>query len=89
MERLAGEGRQVDHAGGAAEMKEKSGVPIIGPHPDDLFWIEGIPAQGQMFGLPEARTFTRRNPALAAAAVVVGALAVGAAVWGLVRLYSR
>ena len=37
----------------------------------------------------EARTFTRRNPALAAAAVVVGALAVGAAVWGLVRLYSR
>ena len=47
----------LDHAGGAAEMKEKSGVPIIGPHPDDLFWIEGIPAQGQMYGLPEARTF--------------------------------
>ncbi|QYF88295.1 MBL fold metallo-hydrolase [Brevundimonas sp. PAMC22021] len=48
----------LDHAGGAAEMKEKSGAPIIGPHADDLFWIEGIPAQGQMYGLPEARTFT-------------------------------
>lgn len=37
----------------------------------------------------EARSFTRRNPAAATAAVVVGALAVGAAVWGLVRLYAR
>ena len=48
----------LDHAGGAAEMKEKTGVPIIGPHEADLFWIEGIPRQGQMYGLPEARTFT-------------------------------
>jgi glyoxylase-like metal-dependent hydrolase (beta-lactamase superfamily II) len=48
----------LDHAGGAAEMQEKSGVEIIGPHVEDLFWIEGIPAQGQMYGLPEARSFT-------------------------------
>jgi hydroxyacylglutathione hydrolase len=47
----------LDHAGGAAEMKEKTGVSIIGPQEEDLFWIEGIPRQGQMYGLPEARTF--------------------------------
>ncbi len=47
----------LDHAGGAAEMAEKSGAPIIGPHPDDQFWIDGIEAQGQMYGLPEARGF--------------------------------
>ena len=48
----------LDHAGGAAEMQEKAGVDIIGPHPDDQFWIDGIPAQGQAYGLPEARSFT-------------------------------
>jgi hydroxyacylglutathione hydrolase len=48
----------LDHAGGAAEMAEKSGAPIIGPHPEDQFWIDGIPAQGQAYGLPEARSFT-------------------------------
>ncbi|WP_292257661.1 MBL fold metallo-hydrolase [Brevundimonas sp.] len=48
----------LDHAGGAAEMQEKSGVDIWGPHPDDQFWIDGIPQQGQMYGLPEARSFT-------------------------------
>ena len=47
----------LDHAGGAAEMAEKSSTPIIGPHPDDQFWIDGIEAQGQMYGLPEARGF--------------------------------
>lgn len=47
----------LDHAGGAAEMAEKSGAPIIGPHPDDQYWIDGIEAQGKMYGLPEARGF--------------------------------
>lgn len=37
----------------------------------------------------QARAFQRRNPALAAVAVIVGAAAVGAAVWGLVKLYTR
>ena len=40
-------------------------------------------------GVARARVFQRRNPALAAVAVVVGAAAVGAAVWGFVKLYTR
>lgn len=48
----------LDHAGGAAEMQEKSGVRITGPHPDDQFWIDGIPEQGRTYGLPDARSFT-------------------------------
>lgn len=36
-----------------------------------------------------ARGFARSNPAAATAAVVGIALAVGAAVWGAVRLYTR
>lgn len=47
----------IDHAGGTAEMKEKSGVRIEGPHPEDQFLIDGLAAQGQMYGMPEARSF--------------------------------
>jgi hypothetical protein len=37
----------------------------------------------------KARSFSRRNPALAAAAVVAGAAVAGAIVWGLIRAYTR
>ena len=40
-------------------------------------------------GVEKARAFQRRNPAAAAVAVVVGAAAIGAVVWGLVRVYTR
>jgi len=39
--------------------------------------------------IEKARTFSRRNPALAGAAVIAGAAAVGAMIWGLVRAYTR
>lgn len=48
----------LDHAGGAAEMREKSGVSIIGPQEEDLFWIADLEEHGQRWGLPETRTFT-------------------------------
>ncbi len=48
----------IDHAGGTAELAKKLGLPIIGPHPDDQFWIDGLPEQGRMFGLPHAEPFT-------------------------------
>jgi len=48
----------LDHAGGAAEMQEKTGLDIIGPHEADQFWIDQIPTNGLMYGIPDARSFT-------------------------------
>ena len=48
----------LDHAGGAQDLQDLSGVDIIGPHTADQFWIEMIPEQGLRWGLPDARTFT-------------------------------
>lgn len=41
----------LDHVGAAAELAEHYGVKIVGPHKADLFWLEGLPTQSQMFGL--------------------------------------
>jgi hydroxyacylglutathione hydrolase len=48
----------MDHAGGVADLAEKTGAPIEGPHPDDQFWIDNIENAGAMYGMPEARIFT-------------------------------
>ncbi|WP_109208924.1 MULTISPECIES: hypothetical protein [Microbacterium] len=59
-----------------AAIEEKANVPRrVGIAVDD--------------GIDKARAFQRRNPALTAVAVIAGAVAVGAAVWGFVRLYTR
>lgn len=47
----------IDHAGGVADLAEQRSLPIEGPHPDDLFWIEGMPQQSKMFGFPPVRSF--------------------------------
>jgi len=47
----------IDHAAGAAELKERLGVPIEGPHEADRPLLDGLEAQGQAYGLP-ARTVT-------------------------------
>lgn len=47
----------LDHAGGAAELRQNLVVPIEGPNPEDQFWIDGIPQQSATFGLPGARSF--------------------------------
>lgn len=47
-----------DHAGGATELKERTGVMIEGPHEDDQFWIDSIPEMGQRYGIPDMRSFT-------------------------------
>jgi glyoxylase-like metal-dependent hydrolase (beta-lactamase superfamily II) len=48
----------MDHAGGVAELAERLGVPIEGPHEDDQFLIEALAEQGAKYGLTEARPFT-------------------------------
>jgi glyoxylase-like metal-dependent hydrolase (beta-lactamase superfamily II) len=46
-----------DHCGGADELRERTGAPIEGPHPEDRFWIEQIQASGARYGMAEARSF--------------------------------
>lgn len=48
----------IDHAGGTAELARRYGVPVEGPHIEDRFWIDQLPAQGRMFGLPASESFT-------------------------------
>lgn len=47
----------IDHAGGTAELAQKAGIPIEGPHIGDKFWIDGLAQQSQMFGFPNVEMF--------------------------------
>jgi glyoxylase-like metal-dependent hydrolase (beta-lactamase superfamily II) len=47
----------IDHAGGTAELARQLALPIIGPHPGDQFWIDGLRQQAQMFGFPPCASF--------------------------------
>ena len=47
----------IDHAGGAAELAARLGIPIEGPQEEERFWIDQLPAQGQMFGFARAEAF--------------------------------
>ena len=48
----------IDHAGGTGTLARTHGLPIVGPHPGDQFWIDGLPQQSRMFGFPPAEPFT-------------------------------
>lgn len=47
----------LDHAAGARVLADELDVPIIGPHKDDLFWLESMPQQSEMFGFPRTESF--------------------------------
>lgn len=48
----------LDHVGAAAELAAHYQVPIVGPHPLDAFWLDNLPTQSRMFGLPECAPLT-------------------------------
>lgn len=48
----------IDHAGGAAELRERLGVPIEGPHEADRYLLDSLPETGANYGLDGARTVT-------------------------------
>ncbi|MCB1625907.1 MAG: MBL fold metallo-hydrolase [Pseudomonadales bacterium] len=48
----------IDHAGATYDLAEQALLPIEGPQREDAFWIDQLPMQGAMFGLPAARAFT-------------------------------
>lgn len=47
----------IDHAGGTAELADKLGLPIEGPHPGDRYWIDRLPEQSRLFGFPAVAKF--------------------------------
>jgi glyoxylase-like metal-dependent hydrolase (beta-lactamase superfamily II) len=48
----------IDHAGGTYELANMLNLPIVGPHPGDQFWINGLPEQSLRFGFAPAQSFT-------------------------------
>ena len=47
----------LDHAGSVKAMADERDIPIIGPHKDDKFWIDGMPDAAAQYGFPEALAF--------------------------------
>lgn len=48
----------LDHVGAVADLAERTGVPIEGPHEADQFWIDQLPEQGEAYGMGRLKTFT-------------------------------
>ncbi len=47
----------LDHVGGAKQMATQLAIPIVGPHKEDLFWLQSLPQQAEMFGFDAAIAF--------------------------------
>lgn len=47
----------LDHVGGTAALVKLLDLPVIGPHADDLFWINLLPQQTQMMGFTPVDNF--------------------------------
>lgn len=63
----------LDHCGQAGILAERLGVPIEGPHRDDLFWIEQLDDDGARWGM-HAQTFTPDRWLVSGDTVTVGNL---------------
>ena len=63
----------IDHAGGAAELRDKLKVPIEGPHTEDDFLLKALPESGAQYGY-EARALTPDRWLKEGDKVTVGAL---------------
>lgn len=47
----------LDHIAGTAALAKKHGLPVIGPHKEDLFWIDQLPESCRIMGFPPAEAF--------------------------------
>ena len=74
LERILVTHGHLDHAGATAELADALKLPVEGPHPDDSFWIDGMPQQAVMFRFPAARPFTPDRWLAQGDQVSVGAL---------------
>lgn len=48
----------IDHAGGAADLRDRLGVKIEGPHKNDAVLLDALEQQGEMYGIPDVRNVT-------------------------------
>ena len=48
----------MDHAGAAAELRERTGIPVEGPHRDDQFWLDQIEVANAKYGIEGGRNLT-------------------------------
>lgn len=48
----------LDHAGAAHQLRETLGVPVIGPHKDDQFWLDQIESSAVKYGLNGLKNVT-------------------------------
>lgn len=62
----------VDHVGAAGILAERLGVPVIGPHREDAFLLDGLPQQCAMFGFPHVDPFLPQQWLEAGDSVEVG-----------------
>ncbi|HIF9273937.1 TPA: MBL fold metallo-hydrolase [Photobacterium damselae] len=47
----------LDHVGGTEPLAQELNVPVIGPQNEDIFWLQGLPRQSEMFGFPMTEAF--------------------------------
>lgn len=47
----------MDHCAAADDLRRETGVPIVGPHEEDRFWIDNLPQWCERVGFPPARAF--------------------------------
>jgi glyoxylase-like metal-dependent hydrolase (beta-lactamase superfamily II) len=48
----------LDHAGAAAELRERTSVAVEGPHRDDQFWLDQVESSAARYGLTGLRNVT-------------------------------
>jgi glyoxylase-like metal-dependent hydrolase (beta-lactamase superfamily II) len=45
----------IDHAGGAADLRQELGVKIEGPHKNDVILLDNLEKQAEQYGIPDVR----------------------------------
>ncbi len=64
----------LDHVGAAAALRDKLGIPIVGPQHEEQFWLDSLPQQAELFGFPPTPAFTPDRWLADGDTVMVGAI---------------
>ncbi len=48
----------LDHAGAAADLRDRTGVAVVGPHKDDQFWLDRVEESAARYGLEGLKNVT-------------------------------